>query len=112
MKWWLLTASGSSGDATFVLFRGVELPLKAMTTILGGGRRQLLCTQLNELTSSSDMGYDTIYLSATSNLDASELMWSVSLSFKFKFIKKFDQDAKHDVPLLDLNYSYLRQAVV
>ena len=78
MKWWLLTDSGLSGDSTFIFFRGVELPLKAVTTILQGGRRELLCAQLYWRTSNSDMGYDTVYLSATSNPDASKLMWSVT----------------------------------
>ena len=38
----ILTVSGSSGDSTFFFFRGVEVLLKAMTTILRGGQKQLL----------------------------------------------------------------------
>ena len=34
--------TGSSGDSTFLFFRGVEVLLKAMTTILRGGQKQLL----------------------------------------------------------------------
>jgi len=41
MQGWLLTDSGCSGDSAFIFFRGVEVLLKAMTTILRGGQRQL-----------------------------------------------------------------------